>query len=198
MGALVFPGGVPALSSQQTDPAMADELAKKIELIRERHAKDVKEPKDFEVSEDEANAYIAHRLVEQLPEGVIDPWVRFSEGPVTAGALLDLGVLRSRMPDSSVAQLLSGRVPVELEARIQADGGIGKLMLDSVTLGGLPIPESLLQQIVTSYTKSPSRPDGVQLDEPFPLPYGIKSARVEQGRLRVRQSGSSESPGKSR
>jgi hypothetical protein len=177
---------------------MADELAKKIQLIRERHENDVQEPKDFEVSEDEANAYIAYRLTERLPEGVVDPWLRFSDGPVTAGAILDLGVLRNRMPDSSVAQLLSGRVPVELEARIHADGGVGKLTVDSVTLGGLPIPESLLQQIVTAYTKSPSRPDGVRLDEPFPLPYGIKSARVEQGRLRLRQSGSRESSSKSR
>jgi hypothetical protein len=177
---------------------MADELAKKILLIRERHENDVQEPKDFEVSEDEANAYLTYRLVERLPEGVVDPWLRFSDGPVKAGALLDLGVLRSRMPDSSVAQFLSGRVPVELQARIHADGGVGKLMLDSVTLGGLPVPESLLQQIVTAYTKSPTQPYGVRLDEPFPLPYGIKSARVERGRLRVHQSGSRESPSESR
>lgn len=190
--------GGSGLSLQQLDPSMADELAEKIQLIRERHEKEMHEPRDFEVSENEANAYIAYRLVDRLPESVLEPWVRFSDGPVTAGAMLDLGALRQHMPDSSVAQLLSGQVPVELAARIHAEDGIGKLMLERITLGGLPVPESLLQQIVTAYTKSPSQPDGVRLDEPFPLPYGIESARVEPGRIRLHQSGSQKSPGDSR
>ena len=198
VAALVFLASGLALSSQQLDPSMADKLDKKIQLIRERHKNDLHKPKDFEVSEDEVNAYIAYRLADRLPEGVVEPWVRFSDGPVTAGAILDLGVLRDHMPDSSVAQLLSGRVPMELAARIHAEDGVGKLMLDRVTLGGLPIPESLLQQIVTAHTKSPSRPEGVQLDEPFPLPYGIQSAQVERGRLRLHQNGSRESPSESR
>jgi hypothetical protein len=190
--------GESALCLQQLDRSQAEKLEEKIQLIRERHEKHVQESEDFEVSEDEANAYISFRLIDRLPEGVLDPWVRFSDGPVTAGAMLDLSILRERMPNSSVAQLLSGQVPVELAARVHAENGVGKLTMDRITLGGFPVPESLLQQIVTAYTKSPSQPQGIQLDEPFTLPYGITSARVEQGRIRLRQSGSRESPGVSR
>jgi hypothetical protein len=149
---------------------------------------------DFEVSEEEANAYLVDRLVDQLPEGVVEPWVKFSEGPVFAGAILDLAVLQDRMPQSSLTNLLSGRVPLELIARLQAENGVGKLLLDSVTLAGLPIPQSLLQEIVTAYTKSPSRPGGIRLDESFPLPLGIEQARVEKGRVFLRQGRSRETP----
>jgi hypothetical protein len=183
-----------AFSSSQTDPSKADELLAKIELVRERFQNDVTEPKDFEVSEEETNAYFEHRLVDHVPAGVVEPWLRFSDGLVTAGAMLDLDVLRERMPQSSMASFLSGRVPVELVSGIHAEDGVGKLAFESVTLGGLPIPQSLLQQIVTAYTKSPSRPDGVQLDESFPLPYGIESARIERGRVVFRQSGSRGAP----
>jgi hypothetical protein len=187
-------GGLP-LFSQKPDPILAEELVRKLQLLRERHEEDVREPRDFEVSEEEANAYLTYRLTDRLPEGVVGPWVRFSDGPVMAGAVLDLAVLRDRIPESSVAELLSGRLPVELAAKVRAEEGVGKLELESVTLGGLPIPQSFLQQIVTAYTKSPSRPNGVRLDEPFPLPYGIESASVERGRLFLRQRGSRESPG---
>jgi hypothetical protein len=181
-------------SSYQTDPSKADDLQAKLELVLERYENDVKKPKDFEVGEEEANAYFEHRLVDHVPDGIVDPWVRFSEGLVRAGATLDLDILRERMPSSSMASLLSGRVPVELTSGIHAEEGVGKLALQSVTLGGLPVPPSILQQIVTAYTKSTSRPDGVRLDESFPLPYGIESARIEQGRVLFRQSGSRATP----
>jgi hypothetical protein len=181
-------------SSFQTDPSKADELQAKIDLVLERYEKDVEQPKDFEVGEEEANAYFEHRLVEHVPEGIVEPWVRFSEGLVRAGAMLDLDILRERMPPSSMTSFLSGRVPVELATGIHAEERTGKLALQSVTLGGLPVPPSILQQIVTAYTKSPSRPDGVRLDESFPLPYGIESARIEQGRILFRQNGSQATP----
>jgi hypothetical protein len=183
-----------ALSSRQPDSSLADGLAKKLQLLRERAERNDAQPMEFEVSEEEANAYLVDRVVDQLPEGVVDPWVKFSEGPLTAGAVLDFTVLQDRMPQSSVTNLLSGRVPVELIARVQAEDGVGKLLLDSVTLAGFPIPQSLLQEIVTAYTKSSSRPDGIRLDESFPLPLGIEHARVEKGRVFFRQGRTREIP----
>lgn len=144
---------------------------------------------DVEVSEEEANAYIVHRLADQLPEGVTDPWVRFAEGPVFAGATLDLALLQNRMPQYSLLQLLSGRVPVELSARIHAEDGVGLLDLESVTVAGIPLPEAFIQELVTNYTKGPTRPGGVRIEEPFELPYGIESVHSEKGRILLRQGG---------
>jgi hypothetical protein len=168
---------------------LADGLVKKLQFLRERFEQPEVDgqPVDIEVSEEEANAYIVHRLADQLPEGVVEPWVKFSDGPVWAGAVLDLALLRDRLPESSLVQLLSGRVPVQLSAKVQTDDGVGKLELGSVTLAGISLPESFLQEIVTAYTKSPSRPDGIRLDAPFTLPYGIVNARIEEGRLHLRQ-----------
>lgn len=183
-----------ALPLQEPDASEADSMNEKIQLLRSRYDKGDASPMEFEVREEEANAYLLLRMIDQLPEGVIEPWVRFAEGPVIAGALLDLDVLRERMPQSTLTQYLSGRVPVELSARLQTGGGIGKMVLESVSLSGIPLPSSFVQELVTTYTKSPSRPDGVRLDEPFKLPYGVESVTVKKEMMLVQQGGAERSP----
>lgn len=191
VGTFLFQGEL-LLSLKQPESSLAESLARKIELLRERYERESSDAMELEVSEDEANAYLAHRLADQFPEGVVDPWVRFVGGPVWAGAMLDLAVLRSQLPQSSIMQLLAGRVPVELSARLRAEGGVGKLDLESVTLGGIPLPKTFLQELVSTYTKSASRPDGVRLEEPFNLPLGLESVRTEKGKLLLRQREMSE------
>ena len=169
-------------------------MAKKIQQLRSRYDREDADSMEFEVSEEEANSYLALRMADQLPEGVIEPWVKFTEGPVIAGALVDLDVLRSRLPQSTLTQYMSGRVPVELNARLQTGGGVGKMVLESVSLGGIPLPSSFVQELVTTYTKGPSRPNGVRLDEPFGLPYGIESVTPKKGMILVKQGGARTSP----
>ena len=41
----------------------------------------------------------------------------------------------------------------------------------------MPIPKSLLQELVSYYTQSPDMPNGVNLDAPFELPAQIQ--RIE-------------------
>ncbi len=186
-----------ALPLQEPDASKADAMNDKIQLLRSRYDEGDAAPMEFEVREEEANAYLLLRLVDELPEGVIEPWVRFREGPVIAGALLDLDLLRERMPQSALTQYLSGRVPVELNARLQTGGGIGKILLESVSLGGIPLPSSFVQELVTTYTKSASRPDGIHLDEPFKLPYGVESLTVKKEMMLVKQGGAGRSPSSS-
>jgi hypothetical protein len=179
----------------QSDPsALAEGVAGKLQALREHAEQGNPEATETEISEQEFNAYLLHHFAHQLPEGVDNPWVRFSDGPTLAGATLDLDVLKTKMPESTMMQYLSGRVPLEMSARFQAVDGVGRLELESVTLSGLPIPLTLIQQLVTAYTKGPSRPNGFRLDEPFALPYEIDSVQVLTGRMILRQTGASDTP----
>jgi hypothetical protein len=185
--------GASLLATQEPDPSQADSLDKKIQDIRRRHEDGADQTKKFLVSEEEANAYLAYRLVEHLPEQVTAPWVRFGDGSVNGGAMLDLSLFGGRLSESAMTRYLTGQVPLEVEARAQANNGLGKVELQSVTLAGIPIPQTLIQELLTDHSKSPSRPNGVQLDDPFPLPYGIVSARFRAGKLVLRQ-GVSDAP----
>ena len=193
IGALGLQVGM-ARPLQQPDISKADSMAEKIQQLRSGYDQEEAEPVDLEVSEEEANAYIALRLADQLPEGVIEPWVKFREGPVIAGALLDLDVLKTRMPQSTLTQYMSGRVPVELTAHLQTGAGIAKVILETVSLGGIPLPSSFVQELVTTYTKGPSRPNGVRLDEPFELPYGIESVTTKNEMILIKQRGAKQPP----
>ncbi len=178
---------------QKPDLSQADSLAGKIELIRERDREGHGGAMDFAISETEVNAYLRYRLKDQLPQGIEEPWVVFTEGSVEAGASLDLALLRERLPLDSVLQFLSGQVPVEASADVSAENGTGKLDIQKFIVGGIELPKSFLQQILSSNTLSSSRPNGIQLDEPFALPYGISSARILTGLLVLRQDRASSS-----
>jgi hypothetical protein len=174
---------------QNDQSALTDGVSSKLQTLREHHEQGNTEATETEISEQEFNAYLLHHFAHQLPEGVENPWIRFADGLALAGATLDLDVLKGKMPESTMMQYLSGRVPLELSSRFHAEDGVGRLALESVSLSGLPIPLTLIQQLVTVNTKSPSQPNGFRLDEPFPLPYGIDSVQILNGRMVLRQAG---------
>jgi hypothetical protein len=172
----------------------ADSMARKIDDLRERYLKGASSEKDFRLSEVEVNAYLAERVVEQLPQGVEGLWVRFTRGRLRGGGRVDLASLRDRVP-GALALLLSGVVPVELTATLQAEGGTGRVDVQRVLLAGVEVPRTLLQQIVTHYSRTASRPGGVRLEDPFDLPYGVKSARIHDGEILIRQGPVELTPG---
>lgn len=180
---------------QSSNPADADSLAQKIEDMRERYLRGDARAKDFRLSEREVNAYLAHRLTDQIPKGVKDLWVSFGPDLLNAGGRVDLAAVRDRMPDASLAFLFQGLVPVELSARVKAEGGMGKAEIQSCRLGGMEVPKALIQQLLTTYSKSSSRPEGIRLEDPFELPYGIRSARLLSGEAVLRQGPLGGQPG---
>jgi hypothetical protein len=59
--------------------------------------------------------------------------------------------------------------------------------LESAQVSGITVPKWLLQEMVSFYAKSPSRPRGISLDDPFALPVGIENLEVRQGQAVVIQ-----------
>jgi hypothetical protein len=64
---------------------------------------------------------------------------------------------------------------------LRASNGIGRFELESATVGGVPIPKWLLQEIVSHYSKSSEHPAGISLDDPFELPARIREILVQRG-----------------
>ena len=70
---------------------------------------------------------------------------------------------------------------------LHTDNGAGRFELQSATVGVVPVPKVLLQEIVAFYSKSPSNPGGISLDDQFVLPARIREIQVERGQAIVVQ-----------
>jgi hypothetical protein len=70
---------------------------------------------------------------------------------------------------------------------LQASNGRGRFELESASVGVLPIPKLLLQEIVAYYSKSPDNPGGISLDDEFELPARIREIQVGRGQAIIVQ-----------
>ncbi|HSP89298.1 MAG TPA: hypothetical protein VLN08_00220, partial [Vicinamibacterales bacterium] len=142
------------------------------------------------VTEPEINAYLRYRGAGVLPVGVVDPYVFvLGSGRLSGVANVDLDAVRLSKPRGMLdpAQLLRGRVPVAATGVLRSKGGEFWFDLESATVAGMEVPKSVLQELVSYYTKSPSNPSGYDLDAPFSLGGGIREIAVESKRAVIIQ-----------
>lgn len=142
------------------------------------------------VTEPEMNGYLRYRGRDVLPVGVVDPYVfALGGGRLSGVATVDLDAVRLSKPRGLLdpAQLLRGRVPVAATGLLTSKDGEFRFLLESATAAGFDVPKSLLQELVSYYTKSASHPEGYSLDAPFALSGGIRQITVESGRAIVIQ-----------
>ncbi|OFW03663.1 MAG: hypothetical protein A3I61_01795 [Acidobacteria bacterium RIFCSPLOWO2_02_FULL_68_18] len=170
----------------------ADAFAQKVALIRQRgelgpHAGDRRTP----VTQDEVNSWFAFRGQPHLPGGVMQPEVTIvGEGRVAGQAVVDLDAVAKRRATGGAFDpwaFIGGRVPVKVIGILHTRDGMGRLEIQSAEVSGVPVPPTLLQELVSFYSRSPERPQGVRLDETFALPANIRRIEVGQGQAVVVQ-----------
>jgi hypothetical protein len=83
--------------------------------------------------------------------------------------------------------LIGGRVPVTVAGVLHTKDGRGRFELQSAQLSGIPLPKSFLQELVTYYSRTPDKPQGIRIDDPFELPANIRHIEVGQGQAVVVQ-----------
>jgi hypothetical protein len=111
-------------------------------------------------------------------------------GKVMGEATLDLeAVGRSRRTGGLLDpwSLLGGRLPVTVTGVLTTQNGEGRFDLQQAAVSGVPIPKSLLQELVSHYSRTEKDPGGINIDEPFALPAGIRQIEVGQGQAVVVQ-----------
>jgi len=175
----------------RTSPKDAALLREKVATITAHGEKAVKQPRRTILTENEVNSYLVYDAKEQLPVGVVDPWVSaIGPGRVSGRAVVDLDAVRKARNATSLLDpmnYLFGRLPVTATGTLKTSNGVGRFELESASVGSVPIPKMLLQEIISYYSRSKENPSGLSLDDPFALPARIREIQVERGQAIIVQ-----------
>jgi hypothetical protein len=191
-GVTIALGSVAATGSQELTRAQADSMSRKLAAIMLRGETRPSNGSRLHTSftEQEVNAYFHHLNKTDLPVGVVNPRLRIGEGGRVEGrAVVDLDAVRQSRSRGLLdpANLLMGSVEVQVAGKLMAANGQGVLEIDSAYLGALPVSKSILQTIVSHYTRTPDDPDGFDLDKPFTLPASIHAIQTRPGAATIIQ-----------
>jgi hypothetical protein len=138
----------------------------------------------------ELNSYLRFHLKSQVPVGIVEPTLSsLGEGRVKGGAVIDLDAVRKQRQRGWTDPLsyLGGQLPLTAAGVLVTQNGVGRFQLESAELSGITIPKSLVQELLTYYSKPPEKPAGIAIDDPFELPARIKEIRVGRGEAMVVQ-----------
>ena len=169
---------------------LADAFARKIASINEHAESGATTARRTALSEPELNSWFVFGAQPLLPEGLTQPKVAIvGNGQLLGTATVDLEAIgKSRSTSgSSLWSYLGGRVPLSVTGILHTKDGQGRFELQAADLSGVPVPKTLLQELLSYYTRTPERPQGVRLDDPFELPANIRHIEVGQGRAVVVQ-----------
>lgn len=182
----------PAVIAQDQSRAEADRMGKKLVAIVQRSmfVPARAAPLRTTFSDRELNAYLAHHGTEQLPTGVKNARVQMYDGnKLETRAIVDLDAVRTSQTRGWMDPLayVTGSLEVVTIGTFSGSGGKGVFRYESGTVGGVPIPRAVMQEVIAYYSKSDELPKGINLDEPFPLPAGIREVQVRKGAATVVQ-----------
>ena len=140
------------------------------------------------VSEREVNAYLKYAGV--LPVGMTEPRITIGDGGRVIGrAIIDLDAIRKSRARTwtDPVNYITGSVEAMMTGTLFAANGKGVFQLASATVGGVSVPKTLLQEIVSYYSKTPEHPNGWDMDSPFVLPAKIRQVEVQRGAATIVQ-----------
>jgi hypothetical protein len=138
----------------------------------------------------EVNSYLKYLAGSEVPVGIVDPILHaLGNGRVTGRAIVDLDAVRTQKKRAWTDPLgyLMGRLPVTAAGTLTTKEGVGRFQLESAEISGVTIPKSLLQELLSYYSRTPEKPDGINMDEPFQLPSAIREIKVGQGSATIVQ-----------
>ena len=164
----------------------ATRFAGKLAQIQKYSAAPRKGPaaRSTQVSDIEVNAYLKFLAGDQVPVGIVEPTLHAAgNGRVTGRALVDLDAVRTQKKRAWTDPLgyLTGKLPVTAAGTLNTANGVGRFQLESAEISGVSIPKSLLQELLSYYSRTAEAPAGINMDEPFQLPAAIREIKVGQG-----------------
>ena len=118
--------------------------------------------KQTPILENELNSYLRYELREEVPVGVTEPTITIlGDGRVAGSAVVDLDAVKQARQSTSwfdPMRLLSGKLPVTASGVLQTQQGTGRFVLESAEISGIPVPKTVLQQVVSYYSRSARTP----------------------------------------
>jgi hypothetical protein len=187
--------GLAAPQAAGVSEQQADAFTKKLAVVTARGVSDIRGqargPQRTPFTEAEVNSWFAYRSGEVLPTGVTDPRLTIvGDGKLKGAATVDLEAVAKRRATGGLLDpwsYLGGRLPVTVSGVLRTQNGVGQFDLEEAAVSGIPVPTSVLQDIVAYYSRTADDPGGVRLNESFKLPAQIKQIEVGQGQAVVVQ-----------
>lgn len=169
----------------------ATSLKQKIAAITAAGEKPTAQQRRTTVTEGEVNSYIIYEARDQVPTGVVDPYITIlGDGRVAGRATVDLDAVRKQKNPTSLLDpmnYLMGRLQVTASGVLRTTNGVGRFELQSTSVGGVPVPKLILQEIVSYYSRTAQNPAGINIDDPFTLPARIREIQVDRGQAIIVQ-----------
>ena len=169
----------------------ATSLKQKIAAITAAGEKPTAQQRRTTVTEGEVNSYIVYEARDQVPTGVVDPYITIlGDGRVAGRATVDLDAVRKQKNPTSLLDpmnFLMGRLQVTAAGVLRTANGVARFELQSTSVGGVPVPKLILQEIVSYYSRTPQSPAGINIDDPFALPARIREIQVDRGQAIIVQ-----------
>jgi hypothetical protein len=176
----------------------ADAFSRKLAIVNQQAATPIRSgdaaataARRTPFTEAEVNSWMAYRGQEVLPTGVSEPQVTLvGNGKMKAAAIVDLEQVAKRKATGGTLDpwsYLGGRLPVTLTGTLHTQNGVGRFDLEEAAISGVPVPKSLLQDVIAYYSRSTDDPEGLRLDESFRLPAHIRQIELGQGQAIVVQ-----------
>lgn len=142
------------------------------------------------VSDSEVNAYLKYHAQAQIPVGIVEPTLNAHDNGLVSGrAIVDLDAVRTQRERGWLDPMgyLTGRLPLTARGRLTTQNGVGRFVLESAELSGVTVPKTLVQELLSFYSRTSADPDGINMDDPFPLPAQIREIRVAPGATTIVQ-----------
>ena len=179
------------IHAAETSRPLADTFAKKIAGINEHAEKGAASTRRTTLTESELNSWFAYHAQPLIPTGLTNPRITIiGNGRLLGSTTVDFEAIgKSRTSGGSLDlwSYLGGRVPLSVTGVLHTQAGRARFELQSADVSGVPVPKTLLQELLSYYTRTPERPQGVRLDDTFTLPANIKQIEVGQGQAVVVQ-----------
>jgi hypothetical protein len=78
-------------------------------------------------------------------------------------------------------------MPITATGTLTTKAGIGQFKLESAEISGVTIPKTVLQELLSYYSRTKENPAGINMDDPFELPSRIQEIRVGQAQATIVQ-----------
>lgn len=172
-------------------PQLADAFEKKIILVQKQSEQKASKDRATTFTQAETNSYLKFKAGDLLPTGLTQPDITMiGGGKVSGKAVVDLDVVREKQGSGSwfdPTSYLTGKLPVTATGRIVTWDGKGKFELETATINGIPLPRSLLAQMVNFFTRTADNPRGSSIDDVYELPSNIQRIDVNAGGFTTHQ-----------
>jgi hypothetical protein len=169
----------------------SDRLQRKIEEIMGNGSAVPVRPRKTRASEKEINSYLAFDAKNRIPSGLNQPEITLiGDGRLAGRVLVDLDEFKRHRGSGGLMDPLnyiSGKVPVMTRGVLHTRDGEGQFYLESAEVHRLPLPKPILQEMVSFFTRTPERPEGLDIDAPFDLPAKIREVVIGKGQAVVVQ-----------